>query len=47
VQALQQRIQAPLLGVIPRLDGQDAVARAHQAATHLDARALSDAFSKS
>jgi dethiobiotin synthetase len=46
VQALQQRIQAPLLGVIPRLDGQDAVARAHQAATYLDAQALSDAFSK-
>lgn len=47
VLALQQRITAPLLGVIPRLDGADAVARAQQATAYLDAPALRDALSRS
>jgi dethiobiotin synthetase len=40
VQALQQRINAPLLGVIPRLEGADAVTRARQATAYLDADTL-------
>jgi dethiobiotin synthetase len=40
VHALQNRIDAPLLGVIPRLEGADAVTRAQQATAYLDADTL-------
>jgi dethiobiotin synthetase len=40
VHALQNRIDAPLLGVIPRLEGTDAVTRAQQATAYLDADTL-------
>ena len=40
VLAIDDRIDAPLLGVIPRLSGDTALARAHEAVLHLDAAAL-------
>lgn len=46
VRALQDRIEAPLLGVIPRVNAGDAAARARQAVRYLDAAALRRAFNR-
>ena len=47
VRALQQRIHAPLLGVIPRLEGSTGAERAQHAVAHLNADVLRQAFSRS